>query len=118
LYDNTRPPSIPVIYHGQERDLNEALRANHPLILTSYGILRRDIEHWRNCKVSVAVFDEIQNLKNTQTQAYQSARKIQARMKLGLTGTPIENRLEELKALMDLTLPGYLGKDADFDHRM
>ena len=46
-----------------------------------------------------------------------STKSIQAQMKLGLTGTPIENRLGELKALLDLTLPGYLGKDADFENR-
>jgi SNF2 family DNA or RNA helicase len=75
------------------------------------------LRHLASFKFSVAVFDEIQNLKNTQTQIYQAAHKIQARMKLGLTGTPIENRLEELKALLDLTLPGYLGRDADFENR-
>ena len=110
-------PSLnPVIYHGKERDLDKAL-AGHPLLLTSYGILRNDVEALETLNFSVAVFDEIQNLKNTQTVSYQSACRIRARMKLGLTGTPIENRLEELKALLDLTLPGYLGKDADFEHR-
>ena len=104
----------PVIYHGTQRDLGQALN-EHQLILTSYGILRRDMEILETLNFSVAVFDEIQNLKNPQTQLYQSARKIHAHMKLGLTGTPIENRLGELKALMDLTLPGYLGKDADFE---
>ena len=111
-------PSLnPVIYHGKERDLDKAL-AGHPLLLTSYGILRNDVEALETLNFSVAVFDEIQNLKNTQTVSYQSACRIRARMKLGLTGTPIENRLEELKALLDLTLPGYLGKDADFEHRL
>ncbi len=106
----------PVIYHGIQRDLGQALD-EHRLILTSYGILRQDIAALETLNFSVAVFDEIQNLKNPQTIVYQSAKKINARMKLGLTGTPIENRLGELKALMDLTLPGYLGKDADFEAR-
>jgi superfamily II DNA or RNA helicase len=110
------PALKPVIYHGKQRDLGEAL-GDHPLLLTSYGILRRDIEALETLNFSVAVFDEIQNLKNTQTQLYQSAKRIQAKMKLGLTGTPIENRLGELKALLDLTLPGYLGKDTDFENR-
>jgi superfamily II DNA or RNA helicase len=110
------PALNPVIYHGKQRDLGEAL-GDHPLLLTSYGILRRDIEALETLNFSVAVFDEIQNLKNTQTQLYQSAKRIQAQMKLGLTGTPIENRLGELKALLDLTLPGYLGKDTDFENR-
>ena len=110
------PRLNPVIYHGKQRDLNMAL-SDHPLLLTSYGILRRDIEALETLHFSVAVFDEIQNLKNTQTQLYQSAGRIHSRMKLGLTGTPIENRLRELKALMDLALPGYLGKDSDFENR-
>ena len=110
------PALKPVIYHGKQRDLGEAL-VDHPLLLTSYGILRRDIAALETLNFSVAVFDEIQNLKNKQTQLYQSAKRIQAQMKLGLTGTPVENRLGELKALLDLTLPGYLGKDADFENR-
>ena len=110
------PALDPIIYHGKQRDLDGAL-TGHPLLLTSYGILRRDIAALETLNFSVAVFDEIQNLKNTQTQLYQSAKRIQAQMKLGLTGTPIENRLGELKALLDLTLPGYLGKDTDFEHR-
>ncbi len=110
------PTLRPAIYHGQQRDLAKALEA-HPLLLTSYGILRRDIEDLSALSFSVTVFDEIQNLKNTQTQLYQCARRIRSPMKLGLTGTPIENRLGELKALMDLTLPGYLGKDAHFESR-
>ena len=110
------PVLKPAVYHGQKRDLKGAL-CDHPLLLTSYGILRRDIEELETLRFSVAVFDEIQNLKNTQTQLYHAAGRIRAPMKLGLTGTPIENRLGELKALLDLTLPGYLGKDADFDRR-
>ncbi|MBW2709301.1 MAG: DEAD/DEAH box helicase, partial [Deltaproteobacteria bacterium] len=106
----------PVIYHGIQRDLTRALD-DHQLLLTSYGILRQDMAALETLDFSVAVFDEVQNLKNPQTKRYQSAKKINARMKLGLTGTPIENRLGELKALLDLTLPGYLGKDADFENR-
>jgi superfamily II DNA or RNA helicase len=110
------PALDPIIYHGKQRDLDGAL-SGHPLLLTSYGILRRDIAALETLNFSVAVFDEIQHLKNTQTQMYQSAKRIHAGMKLGLTGTPIENRLGELKALMDLALPGYLGKDTDFENR-
>ena len=58
---------------------------------------------------ALAVFDEIQNLKNPETLAYQAARKFGPGSKLGLTGTPMENNLVELKSLFDLTAPGYLG---------
>ena len=66
---------------------------------------------------ALAVFDEIQNLKNSETLAYQAALKIRADTKLGLTGTPLENHLFELKSLFDLTAPGYLGSDHSFSER-
>jgi len=111
----THAPSLkPVIYHGLDRDLAAAVGAGD-VLLTSYGILRRDMERLKDISFVVAIFDEIQNLKNPETIAYQAATEIKATVKLGLTGTPIENRLMELKALFDLTLPGYLGTDADFN---
>ena len=110
-------PSLKVeVYHGGERDLDEAIGNSH-VLLTSYGILRRDIEQLRGISFSLAVFDEIQYLKNPETLSYDAASDIDADMKLGLTGTPIENTLGELKALLDLTVPGYLGKDEDFETR-
>ncbi len=104
------------VFHGGERNLQDALEGNH-VILTSYGILRNDIEELRRIPFSLVVFDEIQNIKNPQTLAYEAARSLRASMKLGLTGTPIENSLIELKALFDLTVPGYLGTDEDFNSR-
>ncbi len=105
-----------LIYHGGGRNLERALKRGN-LILTSYGILTRDIEKLKEAHFPVAVFDEIQHIKNPETKAYRAARDIDSNMKIGLTGTPIENRLEELKALFDLTMPGYLGADADFSSK-
>jgi SNF2 family DNA or RNA helicase len=104
------------VFHGGQRDLEKALQEGH-VLLTSYGILRNDIDQLKRIPFSLAVFDEIQNLKNPQTQSYEAAEKLQAAVKIGLTGTPIENNLEELKALFDLTVPGYLGTDEDFHSR-
>ncbi len=101
------------IYHGGDRNFSKALKKGK-LILTSYGILTRDIEKIKKVSFPVTVFDEVQHIKNKHTQAYHAAEDIDSEMKIGLTGTPIENRLEELKALFDLTLPGYLGTDRDF----
>ncbi|MEW6325977.1 MAG: DEAD/DEAH box helicase [Thermodesulfobacteriota bacterium] len=102
------------VFHGGQRDLEETLRGSDVLI-TSYGILRNNIERLKHIPFPLAIFDEIQNIKNPQTLAYEAARDLRATMKLGLTGTPIENHLGELKALLDLTVPGYLGTDEDFD---
>ncbi|MEW6375179.1 MAG: DEAD/DEAH box helicase, partial [Thermodesulfobacteriota bacterium] len=104
------------VFHGGLRDLEETLKDND-VLLTSYGILRNDIEQLKQISFSLAVFDEIQNIKNPETLAYEAARNLKATIKLGLTGTPIENRLTELKALFDLTVSGYLGTDEDFTTR-
>jgi superfamily II DNA or RNA helicase len=104
------------VFHGGQRDLEKALREGH-VLLTSYGILRNDIDQLRRISFSAAVFDEIQNLKNPQTQSYEAAEKLRAAVKIGLTGTPIENNLAELKALIDLTVPGYLGTHEEFHSR-
>ncbi len=101
------------IYHGPERRLPPELPPGH-VVVTSYGLLRNDLERLRRPPFAVVVFDEIQHLKNKDTQAHRAALELAAPMRLGLTGTPVENDLGELKALMDLVLPGYLGGDAEF----
>lgn len=105
-----------LVYHGGGRNLTAAL-AQSDVLLTSYGILRRDITPLSELEFTLAVFDEIQNVKNPSTQTYLAAGHIQAEMKLGMTGTPIENTLGDLKALMDLALPAYLGRDSEFRDR-
>jgi superfamily II DNA or RNA helicase len=114
---NSHAPSLKaVIYHGGDRDLKKA--ANHgDVLITSYGILTRDVDKLKKHTFPLAVFDEIQHIKNPETKAYTAAEDLYATMKLGLTGTPIENGLKELKSLLDLTVPGYMGKDEYFDKR-
>ncbi|HKH49526.1 MAG TPA: DEAD/DEAH box helicase [Thermoanaerobaculia bacterium] len=110
------PGLQPIVHHGPQRRLPFRLRAGDVLI-TSYGVLRRDAEELSAIPFSVAVFDEVQQIKNRQTQAWQAASHLAADVKLGLTGTPIENSLEDMKTLFDLVLPGYLGSDAAFASR-
>jgi SNF2 family DNA or RNA helicase len=104
------------VYHGLERDLAAALEGSDVRI-TSYGILRRDRDWLKSRSFALAVFDEIQHAKNSQTQVHEAAAAVKARCKLGLTGTPIENSLADLKSLMDLVLPGYMGSDTAFESR-
>ena len=110
------PELRPVIYHGTGRDFDQA-RKESRVILTSYGLLRRDIAHLGTVSYPLVIFDEIQHIKNAGTQAYGAAEALKANVKLGLTGTPIENSIGDIKALMDLTLPGYLGSDGAFKTR-
>ncbi|HEY9421311.1 MAG TPA: DEAD/DEAH box helicase, partial [Thermoanaerobaculia bacterium] len=106
----------PVVHHGAGRRLPGKLGPGD-VLLTSYGVLRRDAEELSALPFSLAVFDEVQHLKNRGTQAHQAADHLVAEVKLGLTGTPVENSLGDLKSLFDLVLPGYLGTDAAFDER-
>jgi SNF2 family DNA or RNA helicase len=110
------PGLRPVVHHGQQRRLPSKLGPGD-VLLTSYGVLRRDAEPLSAVPFALAVFDEAQHLKNRGTQSWQAADHLVADVKLGLTGTPIENSLGELKALFDLVLPGYLGSDAGFEQR-
>ncbi|PIS02144.1 MAG: ATP-dependent helicase [Chlamydiae bacterium CG10_big_fil_rev_8_21_14_0_10_42_34] len=100
-------------YYGLERTL-ENFEENYDLILTSYGILRTGKENLKAHKFEVAIFDEIQIAKNYASQTHKALRSIRAQMRLGLTGTPIENRLRELKSLIDIVLPSYMPPDPIF----
>jgi superfamily II DNA or RNA helicase len=104
------------VFHGGQRNLDGSFKQGN-VILTTYGILRNDIEQFEHIPLALAVFDEIQYVKNPDTKAYEAALRLNSKVKLGLTGTPIENTLWELKALFDLTVPGYLGADKDFHER-
>jgi superfamily II DNA or RNA helicase len=110
------PGLTTIPYHGGNRNIEGSLKPGN-VLLTSYGILRNDILRLKEIPFSLAIVDEIQNLKNRDTQNYQAASLLQPRMRLGLTGTPIENSLLELKALFDLVLPGYLGSDEEYAAR-
>jgi superfamily II DNA or RNA helicase len=117
--DQTRlhaPGLRPVVHHGPQRQL-ESPPAAGDVLVTSYGVLRRDAAELSAIPFALAVFDEIQQVKNRQTQSWQAASQLQAGVRIGLTGTPIENALGELKTLFDLVLPGYFGSDAAFAER-
>lgn len=104
------------VYHGPSRDLSECLE-EHEVVVASYGVLRNDADKLARIPWCLLFFDEIQQIKNQKTQAHRAALSVPAVMKIGLTGTPIENALSELKNLFDLVLPGYLGDDDDYFDR-
>ncbi len=86
----------------------------HDIILTSYGIIQRDIEKLLAFRFNVIIFDEAQIVKNLQAATTSAARRLVGAFKLALTGTPVENRIEEYYAIMDLCLPGLLGTAEEF----
>ncbi len=96
-----------VVFYGTQRNL-KAFNQTVDLLLTSYGTLRSERELLSTLEFDVAILDEIQIAKNAQSQTHQALSMLRAKSKIGLSGTPIENRLNELKALFDVVLPGYM----------
>jgi len=102
---------------GPNRAEKFAARNEYDLWVTSYAVLRRDIEHYRAGEFSLVILDEAQHIKNRGSQNAQSAKALRARHRLILTGTPLENSVLDLWSLYDFLLPGYLGTAADFRER-
>ncbi len=108
-------PQLRVVrYHGADRrDLGETL-AGADLVVTSYAILRRDVDLLSNIPWRYAILDEAQAIKNAATQTARAATRLQARRRLALTGTPLENHLGELWSQFQFLMPGLLGTEAGF----
>jgi len=85
--------------------------------VTSYALLRRDVEMYKQHEFSVVVLDEAQHIKNKSSQNAVCAKALRAEYRFVLTGTPIENSLLDLWSIFDFLMPGYLGPSADFKKR-
>ncbi|WP_201456409.1 DEAD/DEAH box helicase [Chlamydia sp. 17-3921] len=99
-------------FHGPNKP--KELPSNSDIILTSYGTLRQNYAKFYKQSFAIAVFDEIHMAKNKTSQIHKILCRLNAHMKLGLTGTPIENNLFEFKGLLDIILPNYLPSDTLF----
>ncbi|MFZ2491478.1 MAG: DEAD/DEAH box helicase [Thermoanaerobaculia bacterium] len=85
------------------------------VVITTYGTLRNSVEQLAGRWFDVMILDEIQSIKNRATATFQELARVQRRVAIGLTGTPLENRVGELKTLLDFVVPGYLPGDAEFE---
>ncbi|MFM2171365.1 MAG: hypothetical protein RI957_1594 [Verrucomicrobiota bacterium] len=87
------------------------------VVLTSYALLHRDIDKLKAQPFHLVILDEAQYIKNPRAQVAQAACKLQARHRLCLSGTPVENHLGELWSLMRFLMPGFLGNEKSFNSR-
>src|SRR5690606_25314180 len=108
-----RPGLKTCLYHGPDRRLDPEA----DLTITTYAILRLDQERLSLQRWTCAVLDEAQAIKNPDSQVARAAYELPADFRLALTGTPLENRLEELWSLMHFTNRGLLGGRSDFRER-
>ncbi|MEE9383602.1 MAG: DEAD/DEAH box helicase [Nannocystaceae bacterium] len=106
-----------IVMHGPRRHARwHELEAKN-IIITTYPLLVRDINAYAKIRFHSLVLDEAQMIKNARSQAHQAVRVIDAESRLCLSGTPIENNLEELRALFDVLMPGFLGDAGSFRTR-
>ncbi|MGE8148922.1 SNF2-related protein [Pseudomonas frederiksbergensis] len=109
-------PQLKVLaLHGSARQKDFASLAEYDLVLTTYALLPRDQEVLQPQLWSVLILDEAQNIKNPVSKAAQAARDLQARQRLCLSGTPMENHLGELWSQFHFLLPGWLGDSKTFN---
>ena len=89
----------------------------YDVVITSYALIRRDVDKLKDINFRYVILDESQNIKNAMSQTAQAVKKLQASHKLALSGTPIENKLEELWSVFDFLMPGFLLSMAEFNSR-
>ncbi|MBM3840439.1 MAG: helicase [Verrucomicrobia bacterium] len=87
------------------------------LAVTSYALIRRDAELYRDLEFDTVILDEAQHIKNRQTQNAQAVKAVKCAHRLVLTGTPLENSALDLWSIFDFLMPGYLGSASDFKER-
>lgn len=81
---------------------------DYDLILTSYDLIKRDIEYYENFEFKYCILDEAQYIKNSSTQNAKAVKLLNSHVRFALTGTPIENSLADLWSIFDFIMPGYL----------
>ncbi len=109
-----------MVHHGPARlkdaELDTAI-VEHDLVVTTYALMAKDRAQLAQQSWRRVVLDEAQHIKNSGTVQAKAALAIPAEHKLALTGTPVENRLDELRSILDFANPGMLGRPSDFRKR-
>lgn len=112
---NKFAPSLKALtYHGPERQL---ITAHTDLVITTYGLLRREVEKFKKRNWSLIIIDEAQNIKNADSKQTKTIKALKGSGSIALSGTPVENRLSELWSIFDYLNPGYLGTRQNFSRR-
>jgi SNF2 family DNA or RNA helicase len=114
-------PDLPVlIHHGLKRARGASFAKEaqkFALVLTSYGLLHRDLALFQKVSWGSVILDEAQNIKNPETKQAQAARALSAEHRIALTGTPVENHVGDLWSIWQFINPGFLGNQAEFRRR-
>jgi SNF2 family DNA or RNA helicase len=111
-------PDLPVmVHHGIARAKGAAFKkeaARHAIVVSSYPLLQRDFEILKDVDWKGVILDEAQNIKNPETKQARAARSLKSDYRVALTGTPVENNVGDLWAIMEFLNPGFLGTQSEF----
>lgn len=115
-FEKFLPGAKYILMDGSAETREEKINAidKYDYVIVSYHVLRRDIDMYKNIQFSFCILDEAQAIKNPQTMSAGAVKKIKAKRRFALTGTPIENSTRELWSIFDFLIPGYLGTYGDF----
>ena len=105
------PELTSFIYHGNKRRFP---KREYDIYLTSYGVIRRDVEKFKKRKWFLLIIDEAQNIKNPDTKQTRAVKSVKSRHRIAMSGTPVENRLAEYWSIFDFTNKGYLNSLKQF----
>lgn len=101
-----------IVIRGNSKEREKQIKSieKYNIIITSYDLLKRDIEEYKKAKIEFQyiIADEAQYIKNNNTQNAKAIKELNAKTRYALTGTPIENSLSELWSIFDFIMPGYL----------
>lgn len=100
------------VYYGGERNFEEI--KNHQVVITTYAVLRNDIQQLQDLEFNFAILDEIQTIKNLSSQITKAAMLINAKHRFGLSGTPMENHLGEIYSIFRFINPPMFGSEGEF----
>jgi SNF2 family DNA or RNA helicase len=118
---NKFAPTLKVLqHHGDKRPKGKIFTETvkkYDLVITSYSLVQRDIKLLQTVNWQIVVLDEAQNVKNADAKQSQAVRQLETTFRIALTGTPVENRLQELWSILDFLNPGYLGNKQFFQRR-
>ncbi len=111
-------PGLPVlVHHGLTRSRGKAFAKQvkkYAMVISSYALLHRDFEIFKEIPWSGVILDEAQNIKNPETKQARAARALPGGFRLALTGTPVENNVGDLWSIMEFLNPGFLGSQTAF----
>ena len=114
-------PRLPVlVHHGPGRKRGAAFTKEaerHAIVVSSYGLVHRDVKTLRKVQWSGVVLDETQNIKNPETKQARATRSLKADYRVALTGTPVENNVGDLWSIMEFLNPGFLGSESEFKRK-